>query len=63
MILKGTHIATGCIIGANSVVTKRFDTTYTMIAGNPAKSIKNIDYDWKREKGFNFIANDYRNYN
>lgn len=63
MILKGTHIATGCIVGANSIITKKFDTPYTMIGGNPAKSIKsNIDYDWKRERGFNFTESDYRNY-
>lgn len=60
MILKGCEIGTGCIIGANSVVTHSFDT-YTIIAGNPAKKINKIDdFDWQRSRGFNFTLDDYR---
>lgn len=62
MILKGTHIVKGCIVGANSVVTHSFNDDYTMIAGNPAKKISKIDdFDWNRRKAFDFTSEDYRN--
>lgn len=45
VILKGTTIPDNCIIGANSLITKSFDKTNTIIAGNPAKVVKeNIKY-------------------
>ena len=63
MILKNTHLSTGCIVGANSIVTKKFMKPYTMIAGNPARIInKDCSYDWKRERSKNFQIKDYRNY-
>lgn len=40
LILKGTHIPNGCIIGARSVVTKKYIQENAVIAGNPAKIIK-----------------------
>ncbi len=40
-ILKGVTIGKGAIIGAGSVVTKNVEP-FTMVAGNPAKFIKNI---------------------
>lgn len=62
IILKNTHLAIGCIVGANSTVTKKFTDPYTIIAGNPAKEIKkNCEYDWKREKRESFSKKDYRN--
>jgi len=39
-ILKGTAIADGCIVGANSFVSKNFNQKNCMIAGNPARIVK-----------------------
>ena len=39
MILPGVTIGDGCIIGAQSVVTKNVEP-YTIVGGNPAKPIK-----------------------
>lgn len=48
-LLKGSSIADNSVIGACSVVTKKFDKTNVVIVGNPAKIVKN-DIDWKRER-------------
>jgi acetyltransferase-like isoleucine patch superfamily enzyme len=40
IILPEVNIADGCIIGAGSVVTKSFNKKNCIIAGNPAKIIK-----------------------
>lgn len=39
-ILKDTTIPDGCIIGANSVITRPFEDKRCLIAGNPARIIK-----------------------
>lgn len=39
MILPGVHIGDGAIIGANSVVGSNVEP-YTIVAGNPARSIR-----------------------
>jgi len=39
-ILKGTTIADGCIVGSNSFVNKVFNHTNCLIAGNPARIVK-----------------------
>lgn len=39
-ILKGSEIADGCIIGANAMVSGKFNLKNSCIAGNPAKIIK-----------------------
>lgn len=41
-ILKGCDIAAKCVIGTRSVVTKSFPEQ-TLICGNPAKAVSNID--------------------
>jgi len=42
---KGTHIADGCVIAANSVVRGIFNAPNSLIGGNPAKLIKS-DVKW-----------------
>ncbi len=39
VILKGTKIGDGCIVGAGSIVTKDLES-YSIAVGNPAKKIK-----------------------
>lgn len=45
--LPGTSIPDRCIVGAGSVITKRFTEPGKVIAGNPAKVICDIE-DWKK---------------
>lgn len=40
IILKGVHIGSGCIIGAGSVVTLRDIPSGAVVAGNPARIIR-----------------------
>ncbi|MBR1977492.1 acyltransferase [bacterium] len=46
-ILKNAQIANDTIIGACSVVTKKFDAQNVAIAGNPAKIVKE-NVAWKK---------------
>jgi acetyltransferase-like isoleucine patch superfamily enzyme len=46
-ILKGVNIPDNCVIAAGSVVTKSFDQENLLIAGNPAKVIRE-QISWKR---------------
>ena len=36
VVLKGSHLAQGCIVGAGAVVSGRFDEPCCVVAGNPA---------------------------
>lgn len=40
LILKGANIKDGCIIGANTTITKSFSESKSVIAGTPARVIK-----------------------
>jgi len=45
-ILKGTKVLSNCVIGANSLLNTRYNSTYSILAGNPARTIKN-NITWK----------------
>lgn len=46
VVLKGSKIANGCVIGANSVVAGIYDKENCIIAGNPARIVRE-GYCWK----------------
>ncbi|MBM7456315.1 acetyltransferase-like isoleucine patch superfamily enzyme [Oceanisphaera litoralis] len=46
MILKGVSVPDNCVVGAQSLVTRTFNETNCIIAGNPAKAIKK-DINWQ----------------
>lgn len=46
-VLKGAVIPAGCIVGAKSLVTSMFDTEKTLLAGVPAKVVRN-EVEWSR---------------
>ena len=48
-VLKGTVVAGHSILGAQAVVTGRFEAPNCAIAGNPARVIKR-DVDWLDER-------------
>ena len=45
LILKGTIIANNSIVGARSLLNKKYDEPNTIIVGNPARIVKS-DVDW-----------------
>ena len=47
-IMKKVEIQDGSVVGANSVVTKKFNEPNIIIAGNPAKIIRR-NILWKRD--------------
>lgn len=49
LVMKGSKILDNSIIGAGSLVTGKFSQKNIMLAGNPAKKIKE-NVDWKRER-------------
>ena len=46
-IAPGGEIPPKCIVGIGSVITKKFEDEYVLIAGVPAKVVKNLDEDGK----------------
>lgn len=50
IILKGTFLAQGTIVGAGSLVSGRHDTPNSVIAGNPAKRLReNVAWTMERK--------------
>lgn len=57
ILLKGVELAEGCIVGAGSVVTRRHLITHSVVAGNPAKEVKeNVAWTMERIKSKEYIA-------
>ena len=54
-ICKNTKIADGCIIGTGAVVSGTFDKPNCVIAGNPARVVKE-NAKWDRRPIQNYIA-------
>lgn len=46
-IAPGGEIPPKCIVGIGSVITKKFEDEYKLIAGVPAKAVKDLDEDGK----------------
>lgn len=46
-IAPGGEIPPKCIVGIGSVITKKFENEYYLIAGVPAKAVKELDEDGK----------------
>lgn len=53
-ITKNVTIPNDCILAVNSVVTKRFEETNCVIAGNPAKVVKQ-NVQWVRNSSERFL--------
>lgn len=54
-ILKGVHIAEGCVIAANAVVTKSTEP-FGIYAGVPAKQISKRFSDYELDKHLNIVG-------
>jgi acetyltransferase-like isoleucine patch superfamily enzyme len=52
-VLKKSFIPNNTIVGTNSIVNKKFDKEYTMIAGSPAQVIRE-DINWSRKRPYEF---------
>ena len=54
--LKGAEIPSDCVVGSRAVVTKAFNQSHCVIAGFPAKIVKeNIKWDRRMPTEFNDI--------
>lgn len=56
MILKGSIIPNGSVVGAMSMVNKKFKEENILIAGVPAKKIRS-DIEWRREDFAKYMKN------
>lgn len=56
MILKGAYISEGSIVGAMSLVNKKFKDKNIIIAGNPAKKVRE-GVTWDRADYHNYMKN------
>lgn len=60
MILKGAVIPKGSVVGAMSMVNKKFDEENILIAGTPAEKIRS-DIEWRREDYAMYMKNQSQN--
>lgn len=58
-ITKKVTIPSECVVGAKSVVTKRFEKEYCVLAGNPAKVVRE-DIQWIRNHGHLVEGSNYK---
>jgi acetyltransferase-like isoleucine patch superfamily enzyme len=56
VILKGSVISKGSVVGAMSMVNKKFDEENIIIAGSPAEKVRS-DIEWRREDYAKYIEN------
>ena len=56
MILKGAVIPKGSVVGAMSMVNKKFEEENILIAGTPAEKIRS-DIEWRREDYAMYMKN------
>lgn len=56
LILKGAEIPNDTVIGARSIVTKKFQETNTILAGTPAKVVKH-NIEWATDNCFRYENN------
>lgn len=59
-IMKNTTIPNGCVVATRSVVTRNFDQENCIIAGNPAKIVKE-NIGWSRLRPQNYIRQGVNN--
>lgn len=48
MVLKNSYVGDNCILGARSIINKKYEENNVVIAGIPAKIIKR-DVNWRQE--------------
>jgi acetyltransferase-like isoleucine patch superfamily enzyme len=46
-IVPGGEIPPKCIVGIGAIITKKFEDEYKLIAGVPAKNVKDLDEEGK----------------
>ncbi len=56
MVLKGAYVPNGSVIGAMSLVNKKFDQENILIAGVPARQIRS-NIEWRREDFAKYMKN------
>lgn len=59
-LIKGAQIPSNCVVGACSLVNKKFEEEGCIIAGNPVKVIKR-NIRWKFDS-YGFVKNKHNNY-
>ena len=53
--MKNTTIPNGCVVATRSIVTRNFEKENCIIAGSPAKVVKE-NISWDRQRPQNYIT-------